>query len=330
MNKQMRLIQMAIDARKDLLDRDEHDALRLFNGFLEGDPSLVVDLYGRTAVVQDYATPEGTRKAWIADLRKVLLAAIPRIRTMVVKVRKSSSRSSRNGVLVYGTEMDRWIREHDVRYALDLTMHQDSSYYLDMRHLRHWIIGHLTGKTVLNLFAYTGSLGAAALAGGARRVVHLDRKREFLNVAKTTYSLNGFPIDKQDFRTEDFFVGVGRLKRAGVLFDCVILDPPFFSETAKGRVDLSDSRRLINKVRPLVADHGILIAVNNALFVSGKDYMATLNALCEDGYLAVEDRIPVPEDVTGFPETCHGDPVSDPDPFNHATKIAIIRVKRKP
>lgn len=330
MDVHMRLIQTAIEARKGLLDSEQHQALRLFNGFLEGNPSLVVDIYGRTAVLHDYADPEEERENWIADVSKVLLDSIPRIRSMILKVRKSSSRSSRNGILVHGDELDRWIREYGVRYALDLTMHRDTSFYLDMRYLRRWIIDNLAGKTVLNLFAYTGSLGVAALAGGARRVVHLDRSRSFLNVAKTTYSLNGFPVDKQDFRVEDFFVGVGRLKRAGTVFDCVILDPPFFSETAKGRVDLSDSRRLINKVRPLVADNGILIAVNNALYVSGKDYMATLNALCEDGYLAVEKRIPIPEDVTGFPETQKGDSVSDPAPFNHATKIAILRVKRKP
>ena len=53
--------------------------------------------------------------------------------------------------------------------------------------------GHLAGKTVLNTFAYTGSLGVAARAGGAARVVHLDLSRAFLNVAKDSYARNGFP-----------------------------------------------------------------------------------------------------------------------------------------
>ena len=182
----------------------------------------------------------------------------------------------------------------------------------------------------MNTFAYTGSLGVAALGGGAKRVVHLDLNRNFLNVAKTSYTLNGFPIDKSDFINADFFPGVARLKRTGELFDCVFLDPPFFSATSKGKVDLAaEGERLINKVRPLVADGGWLVAINNALFLSGRDYMSMLEELCADGYLRVESLVPVPDDFTGYPETRVGKFVSDPAPFNHPTKIAILKVRRK-
>jgi 23S rRNA (cytosine1962-C5)-methyltransferase len=154
--------------------------------------------------------------------------------------------------------------------------------------------------------------------------------RKFLNVAKTSYTLNGFPIDKKDFISGDFFPVVSRLKRRGELFDCVFLDPPFFASTDKGTLDLTaDSKRLINKVRPLIADGGWLAAVNNALFLSGADYMAMLEELCADGYLRVESLISVPEDFTGYPETRAGEFVSDPAPFNHPTKIAILKVRRK-
>jgi 23S rRNA (cytosine1962-C5)-methyltransferase len=89
------------------------------------------------------------------------------------------------------------------------------------------------------------------------------------------------------------------------------------------------STRLINKVRPLIADGGFLVAVNNALFLPGQAYRAALEGLCADGYLAVQELIPVPDDVTGFPETRVGRPVTDPAPFNHATKIAVLSVRRK-
>jgi 23S rRNA (cytosine1962-C5)-methyltransferase len=196
--------------------------------------------------------------------------------------------------------------------------------------LRRWALDHLAGKTVLNTFAYTGSLGVAATAGGARRVVHLDRSRAFLNVAKDSYTHNGFPIRKADFLAGDFWEQVSRLKRAGEQFDCVFLDPPFFATGDTGTVDLvNQSHRLINKVRPLVADGGWLAAINNALFVSGADYMRTLEGLCADGYLSIETLIPVPPDFTGYPETQVRQPLVDPAPFNHSTKIAVLRVRRK-
>ena len=207
-------------------------------------------------------------------------------------------------------------------------MNRDTSFYLDTRNLRKWLIEHMQDKTVLNTFAYTGSLGVAAIAGGAKRVVQHDLNRQFLNVAKTSYTLNGFPIHKQDFIAEDFFTAVSKFKRMNETFDCVIIDPPFFSSTSKGKVDqVNETARLINKVRPLVNDGGTLIAINNALYVSGKEYIQTLEELCKDGYLNIKELIPVPEDFIGYNKITA--PISDPAPFNHSTKIAILEIKRK-
>ena len=159
-------------------------------------------------------------------------------------------------------------------------------------------------------------------------MVQVDLNREFLNIAQESYSLNNFPIKKGSFIPRDFFEQVGNMKREKKFFDCVIIDPPFFSTTAKGKVDQEkESARLINKVRPLINDGGYLIAINNALFVSGKEYMQTLESLCKDGYLKIRELIPVPEDFTGYNPV--NKPITDPSPFNHSTKIAILDVKRK-
>jgi 23S rRNA (cytosine1962-C5)-methyltransferase len=154
--------------------------------------------------------------------------------------------------------------------------------------------------------------------------------RQFLALAKTTYSLNGFPLRKGDFLVGDFWNQVSRLKRAGERFDCVFLDPPFFSATSKGVLDLNtDSARLINKVRPLINDNGWLVSINNALYVSGRDYIKTLKELCSDGYLKIAELIAVPEDVAGYNGNQTGMQVTDPSPFNHSTKIAVLEVRRK-
>jgi 23S rRNA (cytosine1962-C5)-methyltransferase len=170
----------------------------------------------------------------------------------------------------------------------------------------------------------------AACAGGATRVVQLDLSRQFLNLGKTSYTLNGFPVHKADFIAGDFWSLVNQFKRRGERFDCVLVDPPIFSATSKAALDMNtDSARLINKVRPLVKDGGWLVSVNNALYVSGDEYMKALEALCVDGYLKIAELIPVPEDFTGYAETRSGKPITDPSPFNHSTKIAVLEVKRK-
>jgi 23S rRNA (cytosine1962-C5)-methyltransferase len=78
-----------------------------------------------------------------------------------------------------------------------------------------------------------------------------------------------------------------------------------------------------------VAHDGWLVAINNALYLSGRDYLGMLEELSADGYLSIEQLIPIPPDITGYAQTIQGYPPTDPAPFNHPTKIAVLRVKRK-
>jgi 23S rRNA (cytosine1962-C5)-methyltransferase len=320
----------AMQARAVLFDEKHEAAFRLLNGFLEGVPGLTVDLYARTLLITDHSADPAGNQSRVAEAQAFYLRQLPWLKAVILKTRAAVHEAARRGRLVVGGPSDRKIRENGVWYAVDLTLNLDASLYLDTRGLRAWAMGHLSGKRVLNTFAYTGSLGVAALAGGASQVIQLDLNRRFLNLAKDSYALNGFPIQRADFRAGDFWTQVNQLKRAGELFDCVFVDPPFFSTTPRGTVNLvAESQRVINKVRPLVAHQGWLAAINNALFLSGAAYEAMLRDLCADGYLSIEALIPVPPDFTGFPETRLGSLPVDPAPFNYSTKIAILRVTRK-
>ncbi len=324
------LLEKALEARAPLFDARHESAFRLFNGFTEGNPELAIDLYASTLVIHNYADDPAQGNVLVDQARQFLQNELIWLRTGIVKTRSASSQEERRGQLLFGEKPDTKIKEHGVWYSIDLLMNRDASLYLDTRNLRKWLIENMQGKTVLNTFAYTGSLGVAATAGRAERVVQHDLNRQFLNVAKASYTLNGFPIRRQDFIAADFFTLVSRFKRTNQTFDCVLIDPPFFSSTSKGKVNqVNESARLINKVRPLVNDGGSLIAINNALYVSGKEYMQTLEELCQDGYLKIKELIPVPEDFTGYLETRLGEPITDPAPFNHSTKIAVLEVKRK-
>jgi len=322
------LLEKAIQARTESLDSNHETAFRLFNGFSEGYPGLVLEIYARTLVLHNYANDPASNEKLIRDLVEYLRSSTLWLRAGIVKTRNSKTQEQRKGILFFGEKPDTKIREHGVWYFIDLTTNRDTSFYLDTRHLRKWLIENMQGKTVLNTFAYTGSLGVAALAGGAAHVLQHDLNRKFLNLAKESYTLNGFPLHNQDFIAADFFPTIARLKNTKQTFDCVILDPPFFSTTPKGKVDQErDNARPINKVRPLINDGGYLVAINNALYVSGREYLQTLEDLCRDGYLKIEQLIPIPEDCAGF--NIVAKPMTDPSPFNHSTKIVILNVRRK-
>jgi 23S rRNA (cytosine1962-C5)-methyltransferase len=320
------LLDMAIASRPVSIGSARGNAFRLFNGFYEGYTDLVLDIYAHTLVIHNYADePDQGLIKKISDYAKDKLTWL---RASIVKTRHGTTQAEKQGQLIFGSQPDNKITEYGIDYAVNLTLNRDASFYLDTSLVRKWLLENMRGKSLLNTFAYTGSLSIAALAGGASLCIQTDKNRQFLNLAKESYQLNHFPIQHQNFIAQDFFPAISRLKTGKQTFDCVILDPPFFSSTTKGKVDLeNESTRLINKVRPLINDGGYLISINNGVYVSGKDYMKDLETICKDGYLNIRELISVPQDFIGYQTL--GKPITDPNPFNHSTKIAILDVKRK-
>lgn len=326
------LLPRALAARQPLLDEKHVSACRLFNGFTEGLPTLALDLYGTTLVIHDHSDSKLGDEELARQALAMVRQALPFVTTALWKVRNADSTETRNGVVLLGEpkSLCRRVMEDGVWYALDLRLNRDASLYLDTKELRAWAKKNLSGQRVLNTFAYTASLGVAAKAGGAVEVLNTDLNNAFLTVGRDSWSMNRWPVKRPEFRSGDFFDVIGQLKRERRTFDCVFVDPPLFSVTEQGRVDLvSDMERLLNKVRPLVAHEGSLVAVNNAVFVSGVDFQAVLDRVCADGYVSLEHRVPVPMDFLGTPETRVGSPHVDPSPFNHSTKMAVLRVRRK-
>lgn len=319
----------ALAARQSLITPEHTQALRLFNGFYEGCPGLVVDLFGSTLLVANHARPPDSLEACQPLVFDFYRQALPWLTCGLLKRRHAAEPALRLGIIFFGSQPATEIEEHGVHYALNLTLNQDSSFYLDTRNLRTYLIQNMAGKSVLNCFAYTGTLGIAALAGGARYVVQTDLNKTALALAQRSYQRNTLS-GSMEILPMDFFKAVAYFKQRNALFDGVILDPPLYASTPQGTVDLLHNwQRLINKVRPLVAHNGLLIVINNALYLPGSAVMQTLEELQATGFVEPEQLIPVPEDITGFPQTIIDHPPADPSPFNHPTKIALLRIIRK-
>lgn len=310
------LLDAALKKRTDLLTDSDTDCCRIFNGFYEGCSAFSIDRYAETAVIlwQEKKTPPSR------DLLEVLTAfcsGIPEITSVLYKNRYDPDPQARLGRLLAGTDIAVKCREWGHTYPLRLTMNKDCGFYLDSALLRKWLLLNSAGKRVLNTFAYTGSLGLAADYGGAAKVTQTDMNRNYLQ-----------HIPGEEIIIGDFYRVMGDLRHSERLFDVVILDPPFFSVTGAGRVDQTrNCIALANKIRPLVADGGQIIIINNALFLPGADFAGQISSICGE-YLKQREIIPVPDSFFG------GDPDSARlpvpcAPFNHPTKMIIIDVSRK-
>src|SRR5215211_4422530 len=136
----------ALEARASLFDARHESAFRLFNGFTEGEPNLVVDLYASTLVIHNYADDPAQGRSIAEAAARFLRDRISWLRAGVIKTRNSQSQTERRGQLLFGEKLDTKIKEHNVWYSIHLTLNRDASFYLDTRHLRKWLIENMREK----------------------------------------------------------------------------------------------------------------------------------------------------------------------------------------
>ena len=156
---------------------------------------------------------------------------------------------------------------------MNLTDYIDTGLFLDHRLLRREIREQSNGKSVLNLFCYTGSFSVYAAEGKARRITSVDMSRTYLSWAKKNLELNEFNPQneyKYSFICQDAvkYLKARRSEKEakdGInRFDLIILDPPTFSNSKD-----TDTVLDINRNWPeLVADALSLLNEGGSLYFS--------------------------------------------------------------
>ena len=124
------------------------------------------------------------------------------------------------------------IREHGVRYLVDVASGQKTGFYLDQRENRARIRALAKERDVLDGFCYTGGFALAALAGGARSVLAVDSSGAALTLGRQSAALNGFETGRAEWLESDVFQTLRDLRDEGRRFGLIVLDPPKFAPTA--------------------------------------------------------------------------------------------------
>ena len=237
------------------------DNCRLVYGEADGLPGLIADRYGDTLVVQ--LTTAGTER-WREAIADALLKTTGAARVFErsdVDVRELEGLPSRVGVL-RGDEPPETIeiREHSVRFLVDVRHGHKTGFYLDQRTNRH-IVGKLArDKEMLNCFCYTGGFSLHALAEGVAHVTSIDSSGEALGWGKRQAALNGYAEDRATWMEADVFKALRTLRDQGRSFDVIVLDPPKFAPTAAHAEKASRGYKDINLLAFKLLKPGGLLA----------------------------------------------------------------------
>jgi 23S rRNA (cytosine1962-C5)-methyltransferase len=208
----------------------------------EGDlcPGVLLDIYGDTAVLE--LLTEGVEK-WEAGLTDAVNEVF---RPANLVTRKSGSDRDRGSTAQLTTHNSQLtippvpFTENGLRFSADVSLGQKTGFFLDQRDNRARLRTLSPGRTVLNLFSYTGAFSVAALAGGASRAVDVDSSEPALALAREHRRANGFTAEDADFTRADVFEDLRRRAEAGERWDIVVCDPPAF---AKKRGDVERAAR---------------------------------------------------------------------------------------
>ena len=220
------------------------DAFRLV--FADGDrvPGLTVDRLGKYLVVQTPTSAMDRRKGLVVELLQELFQPAGICERNDMGVREMEGLPLLRTWLAGEATSDVEIRENGIVFRVDPLGAMKTGHFCDQRENRRLIEPIVRGRSVLDLFAYTGGFGLVAARAGASGVLTVDQSAEAIEAARANARANGLE-DRIDHRAADVFEVLRELEAEKRRFEVVVLDPPAF---AKSKVHLPNALKAYREV----------------------------------------------------------------------------------
>lgn len=256
---------------------------RLVHG--EGDnlPGLVVDIYGDTAVMQAHSVGmHANRKEIASALVDVMGASLQAIYYKSETTLPFKANLGQENGFIYGTTDNNIAIENGLKFHIDWLKGQKTGFFVDQRDNRALLEKYSRGRSVLNMFCYTGGFSVYAMRGGARLVHSVDSSAKAIELTKANVGLN-FPDDKRhEAYCEDAFK---YLDEHDGTYDLIVLDPPAFAKHRKAlRNGLRGYTRLNVKGLQRIRHGGILFTFSCSQVVTKDNFReAVFTAAAQTG-----------------------------------------------
>ena len=254
-----------------LADSPTNNTYRLVHG--EGDhlPGLIIDVYGKTAVMQAHSIGMHLcRKQIAVQLVKVMGE---RLQHVYYKSETTLPYMELENGFLYGGSNDNVALENGLKFYVDWLRGQKTGFFVDQRENRLLLQQYARGRRVLNMFCYTGGFSFYAMRGGAELVHSVDSSAKAIELTNRNVELN-FPGDQRhEAFCEDAFKYMDNVPADNVPYDLVVLDPPAF---AKHRGALHNAlkgyTRLNQKAMQIIASGGILFTFSCSQVVTKDNF----------------------------------------------------------
>lgn len=281
-----RRLQVAKDLRValGLIGNPKNNTYRLVHG--EGDnlPGLIIDVYDHTAVMQAHSAGMHMDRLAIADALDAVMGDVVQhiyYKSETTLPYKADLVATENGFLKGGSP-ENVAMENGLLFHVDWLKGQKTGFFVDQRENRALLERYAHGRSVLNMFCYTGGFSFYAMRGGAKLVHSVDSSAKAIDLTNENVKLNFPGDDRHQAYAEDAFK---YLDRMGDQYDLIILDPPAFVKHRDAlRNALRGYTKLNAKAFEKIRPGGILFTFSCSQVVSKQDFRnAVFTAAAQSG-----------------------------------------------
>jgi 23S rRNA (guanine2445-N2)-methyltransferase / 23S rRNA (guanine2069-N7)-methyltransferase len=270
---------------KNWIKKEQIGCYRLYDADIP-EYNVAVDIYGDYVVVHEYAAPSTIDADKAAKRLQEVIYFTPKALDVPTSMVVLKTRAKQKGKNQYEKvdKKNKYIEvvEYGAKLKVNLWDYLDTGLFLDHRKTRQIVAQKAKNKSLLNLFAYTGSVSLQAALHGASEVATVDMSKTYLDWAQDNFTLNKLSGHKYEFIQADCLKWLKNNKKA---FDVVFIDPPTFSNS-KRMEDSFDVQRdhveLIKDGLGSLAQGGELIFTNNK-----RNFKIDVDAMNELGVNAV-------------------------------------------
>jgi 23S rRNA (cytosine1962-C5)-methyltransferase len=267
-----------------LIAPNYNNTYRLVHG--EGDslPGLIVDVYDDTAVMQAHSIGMHEIREILA---KAIVVCVPEVKNVYYKSETTlpykAAIEPEDGYLIGEETTDLSALENGLKFHVDWLRGQKTGFFVDQRENRSLLERYSAGKSVLNMFCYTGGFSVYAMRGGAELVHSVDSSAKAIDLTDKNVEAN-FPNDtRHTSYAEDAFKYLNNLHTLEQQYDLIILDPPAFAKHREAlRNALKGYKRLNAKAFEQIKPGGILFTFSCSQVVSKEQFrLAVFSAAAE-------------------------------------------------
>ncbi|MCG1021239.1 class I SAM-dependent rRNA methyltransferase [Sutcliffiella horikoshii] len=260
-----RALQKAVNKRSALMNSEDTNAFRFFNGEGDGIGGFTIEYFDGYLVINWYSKG-------IYSFNKEILEAIEGI--IEYKGIYEKKRFNTDGQYVEDDDFVKGerapspliIKENGVHFAVHLNDGAMVGIFLDQREVRKTIRDkYAKGKTVLNTFSYTGAFSVYAALGGAVKTTSVDLAKRSLPKTTEQFNVNNIDEKTQSILVEEVFHYFKYAKKKNLKFDVVIMDPPSFARSKKVTFRAEkDYTSLVSDAIAITEKNGLIVASTNA------------------------------------------------------------------